>query len=184
MAPHGTTITGRMIVYADGLCDGSGVIRQAGSRGISGVSPGVQSDFTAGDDFARDDFARDEFLGFRRLSLLLSPLLSPLFLGPLPRFLDRRPPERAEPARYSAPVGALDLAILKRVVLAMEPFPRGAMMHETPTGQHARRIWFLYEWLTGHRIDQPGARSGSIADVVDAAQKWSGPGDLVRPERV
>ena len=43
----------------------------------------------------------------------------------------------------------LDLALLKRLFLAVGPADIEAILRATPTGSYARRIWFLYEWLTG-----------------------------------
>src|SRR5580704_5729596 len=43
----------------------------------------------------------------------------------------------------------LDLAVLKRLFLAVKPADIEAIVRATPTGSYARRIWFLYEWPTG-----------------------------------
>ena len=43
----------------------------------------------------------------------------------------------------------LDLAVLKRLFLAVGPADVATLVRATPTGSYARRIWFLYEWLTG-----------------------------------
>lgn len=49
----------------------------------------------------------------------------------------------------------LDLAVLKRLFLATGPASLEAMVRAHPTGSYARRIWFLYEWLLGSRLDLP-----------------------------
>jgi hypothetical protein len=36
-----------------------------------------------------------------------------------------------------------------------------------PTGQYARRVWFLYEWLTGRRLDLPALDRGSYVNAID-----------------
>ena len=46
----------------------------------------------------------------------------------------------------------LDLALLKRLFLAVGPADIEAILRATPTGSYARRIWFLYEWLTGKTL--------------------------------
>lgn len=40
-----------------------------------------------------------------------------------------------------------------------------------PTGQHARRTWFLYEWLTGSRLDLPDAPKAPYADKQPLVQR-------------
>ncbi len=69
----------------------------------------------------------------------------------------------------------LDLAVLKRLFQVTGPAPIEALVRERPTGSYARRIWFLYEWLTGARIDLPDADAGRYVPVVDPELQWSGP---------
>ena len=54
----------------------------------------------------------------------------------------------------------LDLAALKRRFRAVGPADIEALVRATPTGSYARRIWFLYEWLTGRQLDLPSAETG------------------------
>ncbi|MXY35026.1 MAG: cell filamentation protein Fic, partial [Boseongicola sp. SB0664_bin_43] len=49
----------------------------------------------------------------------------------------------------------LDLAVLKRLFVATGPAPLADLVKARPTGAYARRIWCLYEWLTGARLDLP-----------------------------
>ena len=51
----------------------------------------------------------------------------------------------------------LDLVILKRLFGATGPAPIETIVQTTPTGSYARRIWFLYEWLTKEKLDLPDA---------------------------
>ena len=44
----------------------------------------------------------------------------------------------------------LDLAVLKRLFRAVGAAAIEALVRAKPTGSYARRIWFLYEWLTGY----------------------------------
>ena len=41
----------------------------------------------------------------------------------------------------------LDLAVLKRLFLAVKEGEIAELVRQTPTGLYTRRIWFLYEWL-------------------------------------
>lgn len=66
----------------------------------------------------------------------------------------------------------LDLAVLKRLFLATGPEPIEAIVRNRPTGSYARRIWFLYEWLTGGHLDLPDATAGRYAPVLDPEIQW------------
>jgi len=134
------------------------------------------------------------------------------FSGAVTVFHERRLPERATPAGYSALIGAynlsvplphtlsatgehhkvyedagwriltprhapkasveghltfalkyegLDLAVLKRFFSVAGPGEIATLVHAKPTGRYARRIWFLYEWLTGEQLDLPDAGKGT-----------------------
>jgi Fic family protein len=43
----------------------------------------------------------------------------------------------------------------------------------TPTGAFARRIWFLYEWMTGHMLDLPDAGKVRQVEVVDPDMQFA-----------
>jgi len=67
----------------------------------------------------------------------------------------------------------LDLAVLKRLFLAVDPADIEAIVRAAPTGSYARRIWFLYEWLIGTTLDLPPADKGSYVPALDPEQQWS-----------
>ena len=67
----------------------------------------------------------------------------------------------------------LDLAVLKRLFATSGPAPIEAMVKAAPTGAYARRIWFLYEWLTGQRLDLPDAGRGAYPLVVDPDRQYA-----------
>lgn len=67
----------------------------------------------------------------------------------------------------------LDLAVLKRLFLHVGPREIEAVLNGKPTGAYARRVWFLYEWLLGTRLDLADAGKGSYAEVVDTEQQWA-----------
>jgi len=71
----------------------------------------------------------------------------------------------------------LDLAVLKRLFLAVGGRPIEAMVKATPTGTYARRIWFLYEWLLGERLNLEDAEKGAYGKVVNPEQQWAIPGE-------
>jgi hypothetical protein len=68
----------------------------------------------------------------------------------------------------------LDLAVLKRLFQAAGPRPIEHLVRAQPTGTYARRIWFLYEWLFGQRLDLPDAEAGRYVPVVDPDMQLAG----------
>ena len=66
----------------------------------------------------------------------------------------------------------LDLAVLKRLFLEVGPGPIETLVRDGPTGSYARRLWFLYEWLTGERLDLPDAAGGRYVEVLDPDLQW------------
>jgi len=78
----------------------------------------------------------------------------------------------------------LDLALLKRLFLTTGPAAIEALARDKPTGSYARRIWFLYEWLTGTRLALPDAEGGRYVPVVDPDQQWASDGENAPRYRV
>jgi Fic family protein len=67
----------------------------------------------------------------------------------------------------------LDLAILNRLFRAIGAPAIEQLVRAKRTGSYARRIWFLYEWLTGRRLDLPDLDIGTYVPVVDPEQQWA-----------
>jgi hypothetical protein len=78
----------------------------------------------------------------------------------------------------------VDLAVLKRLFAAVTPARIKGIVRATPTGSYARRIWFLYEWLTGRRVDLPDADKGAYEPAVDPERQWAIPGEYSPRHRV
>lgn len=157
------------------------------------------------------------------------------FSGPITVFQERRLPERATPAGYSALIDAyglkvplprtlsatgehhrirnennwriltprhkpspdlgghlkfalkyegVDLAVLKRLFIAAGPHEIEVIVRAEPTGKYARRIWFLYEWLTGNQLDLSNAAMGGYVAAIDADQQWAVKGENSPRHRV
>jgi hypothetical protein len=67
----------------------------------------------------------------------------------------------------------IDLSILARLFQTVEPGAVADLVRATPTGAFARRIWFLYEWLTGQALDVPDAGKVRTVSVVDPEQQFA-----------
>lgn len=78
----------------------------------------------------------------------------------------------------------LDLAVLKRLFVAVGPGPVEAMVRGKPTGAYVRRLWFLHEWLTGNRLDLPDADRGVYPHVVDPERQYASPAETSSRHRV
>jgi Fic/DOC family len=78
----------------------------------------------------------------------------------------------------------LDLAVLKRLFLAVGSADVEAIVRARPTGSYARRIWFLYEWLTGQKLDVPSAEMGTYVLALDPARQLGTDGENSPRHRV
>lgn len=78
----------------------------------------------------------------------------------------------------------LDLTVLKRLFLALGAEPIETLVRTTPTGAYARRVWFLFEWLTGRRLDLPDATGGRYVPVVDPKLQYAAAAESVARQRV
>lgn len=66
-------------------------------------------------------------------------------------------------------------AVLRALFRVIEPSEIEAMVRAKPTSAYMRRIWFLYEWLTGYPLDLPHQRRGSYVAALDASLQPVGP---------
>lgn len=78
----------------------------------------------------------------------------------------------------------VDLAVLNALFATILPEVIEQWIRAEPTGQHARRIWFLWEWLTGRRLDLPDAARGAYVGVLDPARQYATAGETVSRHRV
>jgi Fic family protein len=63
----------------------------------------------------------------------------------------------------------VDLGVLATLFKAVPDAEIAAAVRNKPTGAYARRLWFLYEWLTGRRLDinDPGkVRAVTVVDPI------------------
>jgi hypothetical protein len=65
----------------------------------------------------------------------------------------------------------VNLGVLAALFKIIDPLEITALVRSTPTGSFARRIWFLYEWLTGRELDVPNPGKVRVVSVVDPNQQ-------------
>lgn len=78
----------------------------------------------------------------------------------------------------------LDLALLSELFKKIGPQSIEDMVRSKPTGKYARRVWFLYEWLTNSKLDIEDARKGSYVSLVDPDKQYAIAGRNVRRQRI
>lgn len=65
----------------------------------------------------------------------------------------------------------VDLGVLSALFRVLDPRELERLIRHTPTGAFARRIWFLYEWLTERTLDVPDPGKVRGVPVVDPEQQ-------------
>jgi len=78
----------------------------------------------------------------------------------------------------------VDLAVLNALFQVLPPEEIEDWVRAVPTGQYARRTWFLYEWLTNRRLDLPDATCGAYAGILDPDRQFAVAGQTVTRHRI
>jgi hypothetical protein len=78
----------------------------------------------------------------------------------------------------------LDMLLLKRIFDAVDAKVLEAFVKATPTGIPSRRAWFLYELMTGRKLDVPDDPGVPAVDVLDPAAYFTGKPRLSKRHRV
>ncbi|MDH3691808.1 MAG: Fic family protein [Gammaproteobacteria bacterium] len=66
----------------------------------------------------------------------------------------------------------VNLLILKQVFLTTGPDEIQTAVDAQPTSAYARRLCYLFEWLTGDELSPPGELGGAYADVLDKKYQY------------
>lgn len=78
----------------------------------------------------------------------------------------------------------VDLAVLKRLFECAGPEEIESFVRARPTGKYARRVWFLYEWLTGHQLSVSDVKMGGYVPAVDPERQYTVKGEKSSRHRV
>ncbi len=73
-----------------------------------------------------------------------------------------------------------NLAILASLFLAMDTKEFAAYVQSRPMGKYARRLWYLYELVTGQRLPVADLTSGNYVDLLDPETYYT----VQRPRQV
>jgi Fic/DOC family len=103
----------------------------------------------------------------------------------LPRRL--RPDDTVEAhLEFALKYEGLNLLVLKALFERASSDTLVSLVRESPTGKYTRRLWFLYEWLTGRRLEVPDLQGRPQAvPVVDSSMQVAlSDGELSKRHRV
>jgi Fic family protein len=77
-----------------------------------------------------------------------------------------------------------NLLILSRLFAAVPQPELCAYIQSRPTGKYARRIWYLYEMLTGQRLPIEDLTQGNYVDLLEPDEYYTSPGRAVQRQRI
>jgi Fic family protein len=79
----------------------------------------------------------------------------------------------------------VNLAILASIFAAADPTEIAAYVASKPTGKYTRRVWYLYEWLTGHRLPLADMKQGNYINLLEPdAYITTKPARQIRRQRI
>jgi Fic family protein len=68
----------------------------------------------------------------------------------------------------------VDLAVLNALFKTVTSEDILHIVNKEPTGSYSRRIWFLYEWLTGKQLKIDDIHKGNYIDLIDDSLQYPG----------
>jgi hypothetical protein len=66
----------------------------------------------------------------------------------------------------------VNLSVLKSLFSKLPKSAMESWIGKTPGGANTRRVWFLYEWLTEHKLDVPPVPKIRAVPVIDRAKQF------------
>jgi hypothetical protein len=79
----------------------------------------------------------------------------------------------------------VDLGILAALFSTVEPAEFVSLVTEKPKSSYGRRLWFLYEWLTGDALPIPDLGKARAVDAIDSSKQFAlAKGELSARHRV
>ena len=81
----------------------------------------------------------------------------------------------------------VNLEVLRALFAQIAPNEVALLIQQFPQGNYARRIWFLYEWLTGSHLEIEDLKVGNYIPLVNEEQQFAYPsaqGERVKRQRI
>lgn len=86
-----------------------------------------------------------------------------------------RPLEWADQIAFALKYDGVELEALAALFAKLDGGVIEDWVRSKPTGKYARRAWFLFEWLTGQRLNLPDLSRGGYIDLLDPEQYFTAP---------
>lgn len=67
----------------------------------------------------------------------------------------------------------VDLLVFKKLFEVLSSVEMEEMIRLENLGQYSRRIWFLYEWLTGKKLNISDLKTGNLVPVIDEKLQYA-----------
>ena len=67
----------------------------------------------------------------------------------------------------------VDLLVFKKLFEVLSTVEMEEMIQQENLGQYSRRIWFIYEWLTGKKLNIPDLKTGNLVPVIDEKLQYA-----------
>lgn len=106
-------------------------------------------------------------------------------------FIEEYYPTRYDPGEgWEAELGfalrheGIELQILAALFKEVGPEKLSSWVRGAPTGKYTRIAWFLFEWMSGERLDLNDLDQGNYFFVLDPEQYYTSGGERVRRQRV
>jgi len=77
----------------------------------------------------------------------------------------------------------VELLVLNRLFHKLHESEVHRAIDSEPNGQYSRRLWFLFEWLTGRKLQIPDLQFGNYVDLVDEALQYSSHNSVENSQR-
>lgn len=78
----------------------------------------------------------------------------------------------------------LNLHVLHALFSAIKPDEITRIVQSEPTGSYSRRIWFLYEWLTGSKLPLDDVATGNFVELINSKLQYPWPARDSKRHRV
>jgi hypothetical protein len=67
----------------------------------------------------------------------------------------------------------VDRLVFKKLFEVLSSLEMEEMIQQENLGQYSRRIWFIYEWLTGKKLNIPDLKTGNLVPVIDEKLQYA-----------
>jgi hypothetical protein len=92
--------------------------------------------------------------------------------------------EKLNHLEFALKYDGINLEILFEVFNKVDAKELTSWITAKPQGQYTRRIWYLYEWLTGNKLDIDDLTSGNYIDLLDNDEYYITECQVIRRQRI